>query len=143
MTLTVPELLDPRTLVPEETFNKIAEYVSRRMPCTLTYAERGVAECLAFMRLMAEHPGVEIAPSLAVDPFWHAFMLHSAEYAEFERQHAGGRRLSHAPHSPSDYTREESAAALERTSTLLKASGYQWDTEFWGGYATCGQGNTP
>lgn len=143
VTASVVQKSDPRNLVPAATFEKIAAYCERTQKITRTYAERGLAECLAFVYLIAENPDVEITPSLAVDPFWHAFMLHSAEYAAFEREHAGGRRLTHAPHQPSDYTPEESAAALERTRALLGRSGYQWDAEFWGGYGTCGQGNTP
>lgn len=143
MTLTTAELLDPRTLVPEETFDKIAAYCERTQKITRPYAERGLAECLVFLHLVAENPDREITPSLAVDPFQHAFMLHTAEFETFEREHAGGRHLHHAPRQPSDYTPEESAAALERTIVLLKGSGYQWDAEFWGGYGTCGQGNSP
>ena len=134
---------DPRDLTDPKTFERIVEYCERTMKVTRTYAERGVAECLVFMKAMADNPGVEIAPSLAADPFWHAWMLHSAPYQAFEEAHAGGRRLTHAPHSPADYTPEESAAALEHTIGLLDATGYAFDLEFWGGYATCSQGNSP
>jgi hypothetical protein len=135
---------DPRDLTDRETFEKIAAYCERTMKVTRTYAERGVAECLVFMKAMADNPGVaRISPSLAVDPFWHAWMLHSAQYQAFEEAHAGGRRLSHAPHSPADYTPEASEAALKHTIGLLDATGCAFDLEFWGGYATCGQGNSP
>ncbi|MGI5418840.1 hypothetical protein [Actinomadura luteofluorescens] len=50
---------------------------------TLAYAERMVEQMLVWLKAVTNNPQVRLAMDESVDPAWHAFILHSQDYAEF------------------------------------------------------------
>jgi hypothetical protein len=121
-------LKNPRQLVPERTFTRLVDYTVEHHRVTRTYAERMIGQALIFLKVIATNPGVRVVPDISVDPGWHAFLMHTRQYAEFEREHNDGNRLHHNPIMVEDI---KSGAAMERTIPLLWASGYAVDMEFW------------
>ena len=124
---------DPRKLVTPEVFSTVSTYVARHQEVTLAYAERMVAQMLVWMRAVADNPSARLAMDETVDPAWHAFMLHSQEYAAF-CDRLFGRYLHHVP--PVDGT-SHTDVEIDRTLPALRATGYQVDTEFWVGAKPC------
>lgn len=100
--------------------------------------ERGVNQMAAFLAatINAEE---KMAPSLRVDLFWHAFVLHTAQYAAFCAA-LGTDFIHHVPdrrgHNPA-----EGRAALARTRDTIRAAGFAIDPQFWpaDGAADCTQ----
>jgi hypothetical protein len=130
----------PRELVSEQTFAKLATYMVEHHRVTSAYAERVVEQTLIYLKAVADNPGVRLVPDVSVDPGWHAFLMHTIEYSEFEREHAAGTRLHHVPIMLEDI---KSGAAMERTIPLLYATGYTVDPEFWVTGESCCPPNPP
>ena len=131
---------DPRELVSGETFAKLVTYTVEHQRVTRTYAERMIEQALIYLKAVAQNPGVRIVPDVSVDPGWHAFLMHTQEYEQFERDHADGRRLHHVPIMLEDI---RSGAAMARTIPLLWATGYAVDPEFWLTGESCCPPNPP
>ncbi|AZK95657.1 MULTISPECIES: glycine-rich domain-containing protein [Streptomyces] len=100
--------------------------------------ERGVGQLVAFLATAAKTSG-RMTPSLRVDLFWHAFLLHSKPYAEFCAS-IGAGFIHHVPdrngHDP-----RAGRAAMARTRDTIRAAGHAVDPEFWpgDGAADCSQ----
>lgn len=124
---------DPRELVSPAVFYTLAAYVAQHQEVTLAYAERMVEQMLVWMKAVADNPSVRLAMDETVDPAWHAFMLHSQEYAAFCDQ-LFGRYLHHVPPAPGT---SHSDAEIDRTLPALHATGYPVDEEFWRGAKPC------
>ena len=95
-------------------------------------AERVMNEALGFLRLCAEDPAGRYVPSTAVDPGWHAFILHTREYAEF-CQRTAGRFLHHAP-----FDADADAADTRRTVDAMRRHGLAVDAALWERGGDCG-----
>ncbi|MGW7521331.1 glycine-rich domain-containing protein [Streptomyces sp. NPDC054796] len=99
---------------------------------------RGVDQMVAFLATAAHTTG-KMAPSLRVDLFWHAFVLHTKPYADF-CQALGAPFVHHVPdrggHDPA-----KGRAAMANTRDLLRVAGYETDPDFWPaeGSADCTQ----
>ncbi|MEU3656959.1 hypothetical protein AB0E67_29955 [Streptomyces sp. NPDC032161] len=100
--------------------------------------ERGVNQLVAFLASTA-NATEKMAPSLRVDLFWHAFVLHTAQYAAFCAA-LGTVFIHHVPdrhgHNPAD-----GRAVLTRTRDTIRAAGFEIDPEIWpaDGAADCTQ----
>nr|MDT0666353.1 hypothetical protein [Micromonospora sp. DSM 115978] len=81
---------------------------------------------LVFLQACADHPNARLRPSTAIDAGWHAFLLHTRDYASFCARLAG--RFIH--HEPAD---GDSAPAdtLAQTVEALRATGYDVDGKMW------------
>ncbi|MGA5562473.1 glycine-rich domain-containing protein [Streptomyces platensis] len=88
---------------------------------------RGVHQLVAFLAT-SSGADVPMAPSLRVDLFWHAFVLHTKPYADFCA--ALGGFIHHVPDRDSRAP-AEGRAALARTRNTISAAGYDLDPEFW------------
>jgi len=127
---------DPRGLLSSDVFELLVADIRRHHPVTRRYAERMMGQALVFLKangtMLQEARSdpsrwVRIAPSMAVDPAWHAFILRSQLYHTFCIEIAACY-MHHMPAMDEDL---RSGAALERTIPLLKATGYHVDMEFW------------
>ncbi|MGV9691093.1 glycine-rich domain-containing protein [Streptomyces sp. NPDC003444] len=100
---------------------------------------RGVDQLAAFLAVAATTPG-KVTPSLRVDLFWHAFVLHTKPYADFCAA-LGGGFIHHVPDRGSGHDPAEGRAAMRRTADLIREAGYRADPEFWplDGAADCTQ----
>ena len=132
-TLEAATAASSRELIERDTFDLLAQYVATHQEVTLAYAERMVEQMLVWMQAAAENPDVRLAMDETVDPAWHAFILHSQQYAEFcDRKF--GYYLHHVPPAPGTSHTE---AEVDRTLPALYATGYRVDEEFWVGKSPC------
>lgn len=136
VTTTQPNLHDLETLVPAELFARLSARVERDAKVGRDRAERIVRQTLAFLVACARNPEIPLAPSKAVDHGWHAFILHTREYAEFCDRLAG-RFVHHAPEDPGG-ERVDAVARNAATTEVMRRSGLPVDEELWdAGGADC------
>jgi hypothetical protein len=138
MTVTTaqPTRHDPETLVPAALFTKLVARVERDAKVDRERAERIMRQALAFLLACARNPETPLAPSREVDHGWHAFILHTREYADFCAQVAG-EFIHHAPEDP-DADRARAAARTEMTAEVIRRTGLPVDEELWpSGGAAC------
>lgn len=131
---------DPITLVDPEVTNRLIRRVTTDHPeIDQTTARRIVGQAAAFIAASGQHPGQSLAPSKLVDYGWHAFILHTVDYADFCQRVAG--HFVH--HVPTDGENEQepgaALAARERTVNAIQTAGYTVDAELWHSTADCNQ----
>ncbi|GAA3766700.1 glycine-rich domain-containing protein [Streptomyces chiangmaiensis] len=85
-----------------------------------------------------QQPGRSLAPSELVDHGWHAFILHTADYAQF-CERIVGRFVHHVPTDEDETLPGGPQATRERTLAAIAAAGYAVDAELWGASADCSQ----
>lgn len=129
-------------LVPDGLYRQLVTRVATEEGVPAEYAERVVTQAIYFLQVCALNPGARLAPSPAVDPGWHAFVLHTREYARFCEQLAG-RFIHHAPVDPEeeDGEDEHGVAAVTATVEAMRAAGLPVDDELWpvGAGGNCNQ----
>ncbi|MFD0688121.1 hypothetical protein [Actinomadura fibrosa] len=132
---TAAAVKDPRELVGVEVFDVLAAYVSKHDQVTLPYAEGVVGQTLVWLKACADNPRLRLAMSDSVDPGWHAFILHSQDYADF-CDRLFGRYFHHVPPAPGMYMNDD---CIARTLPALRATGYPVDETHWAGrlYPCC------
>jgi hypothetical protein len=80
-----------------------------------------------------------LAPSELVDAGWHAFILHTRDYADFCHRVAG-RYLHHVPTGGDPVKHGERAhATLSRTVEAIRNAGFVVDPDLWPANANCSQ----
>ena len=84
----------------------------------------------------ALHPGDHLSPSEMVDAGWHAFLLHTREYAEFCARVAG-RFIHHRPSGPGEA--RPAREAIGATIAAMRAAGLPVDAGLWVPKAKCSQ----
>ncbi len=138
MTVTTarPTRHDPGTLITAALFAKLAARVELDAKVDADLAERIVGQALVFLLACARSPETPLAPSREVDHGWHAFILHTREYAEF-CDRVAGRFIHHVPEEPGA-DRASAAARTDRTAEFIRDSGLPVDDELWpAGGAAC------
>jgi hypothetical protein len=127
---------DPRQLVPPDLFGRLVGRIARDERVSTEHAERVMTQALAFLQACALNPGAGLSPSRAVDVGWHAFVLHTREYAEF-CDRVAGRFIHHTPID--DSAADDSVTALVTTVVAMRAAGLPVDIELWVSSAECSQ----
>jgi hypothetical protein len=125
MTNVVTDRMTGRSLVSQELFERLAGRVAADEEVEPGLAERIVDQALAFLGACAIYHDVPLSPSRAVDPGWHAFVLHTRDYREFCHRFAG-RFIDHVP-----TTEASPGAVVDRTVDAIRAAGYQVDENLW------------
>jgi hypothetical protein len=123
----------PRDLISARMFNRIVARVMTDNGDDQPTAERITEQALAFLAACATNPDAGLAPSPEVDKGWHAFILHTADYAEFCDRVAD--RFIH--HLPDDSGEEESGAGIPATVAAMRALGLAVDAGLWGADGEC------
>lgn len=95
MSLTLLEQRTGRDLVDPALFDRLTTHVAVDAHTDTITAERIVDQALAFLAACAVTTS-PLSPSAAVDHGWHAFILHTREYAAFCNRVAG-RFIHHVP----------------------------------------------
>ncbi|MFH9012554.1 glycine-rich domain-containing protein [Streptomyces sp. NPDC017943] len=130
---------DPATLVDPEVTDRLARRITADHPeIAEATARRIVGQAAAFIAASGNQPGQALAPSKLVDVGWHAFILHTVDYARFCEQ-VVGRFVHHVPTEEDDETPDGAQATRERTLAAITAAGYAVDEELWPDMADCTQ----
>ncbi|NYI06898.1 glycine-rich domain-containing protein [Allostreptomyces psammosilenae] len=137
MTSSTTTLRTGRSLVPDGEFEQLVAFLTVDTGMTTEHAERVLDQGLAFLGAVAEHDGAPLVPSDAVDPGWHAMILHTAWYAGFCERIAG--RMIH--HNPTPGQGGRAADAIARTVEAIRKAGFRVDSKLWshepGGMLQC------
>jgi hypothetical protein len=128
-----------RSLVSAALFARLVDRIVAEVGLDHARATRVMDQALAFLATCAKSTTC-LAPSKQVDRGWHAFILHTREYAAFCERVAG--RFIH--HDPADETgnaegQGDAAPTATATATAIRAAGYTVDDEMWDSAAACGE----
>lgn len=123
-----------RELVSAPLFARLTRRVMADHGMDQTAAEQIMDQALAFLQACALNPAAGLAPSPEVDKGWHAFILHTADYAGF-CQRVAGRFIHHLPTEPGD--QDAGGAAIHATVTAMRAAGFPVNTALWPASADC------
>jgi hypothetical protein len=130
---------DPLTLVEPEVAARLVRRITADHPDIDTaIARRIVGQAAAFIAASGQQPGQSLVPSQLVDYGWHAFILHTVDYAAF-CQRVVGRFVHHVPTDEDEQMPGGLQAARERTLTAIRTAGYTVDEDLWGDAADCNQ----
>jgi hypothetical protein len=120
---------DPRCLIDPALFDRLTARITSEHGTTPEFSARVMEQALAYLRACAADPGAALAPSPSVDLGWHAFILHTREYAEFCHRVAG-RFIHHVPEGGAG-SPEASARPYATTTRAIRAAGLPVDDELW------------
>ncbi|MDP9950932.1 MULTISPECIES: hypothetical protein [Streptomyces] len=100
--------------------------------------ERGIRQVTAFLAVAASTTE-RMTPSLRVDLFWHALVLHTRHYAELCDELGGF--IHHTPDRGSGHSPVDGRLAMHRTAEMIRSAGFDVDPDFWpvNGAADCTQ----
>ncbi|MFI5800228.1 glycine-rich domain-containing protein [Streptomyces sp. NPDC051677] len=130
---------DPITLVGPQVADRLIRRITTDHPeIGASTARRIVGQAAAFIAASGQQPGSELAPSELVDYGWHAFILHTVDYADFCRR-VVGRFVHHVPTDEDEQIPGGAASARERSVAAIVAAGYTVDAELWQSTADCNQ----
>ncbi|GAB1516351.1 glycine-rich domain-containing protein [Actinophytocola sp. KF-1] len=120
-----------RALVPSMLFDRLVRRTVADDHLDQDLAERVVDQALAFLAACARNTSAPLAPSELVDLGWHAFLLHTRDYAGFCEDIAG-RFLHHVPIEPDAVGAPESARdTIRRTIEAIENAGFTVDPDLW------------
>jgi hypothetical protein len=136
VTTTAERATTPRELIDHVLFSRLARRVMADEGLGRDIAERVVEQALAFLAACARFPGARLSPSEQVDAGWHAFILHTAEYADFCTRVAG-RFIHHRPSAPGEAP--PAREAIGATIAAMRAAGVTVDPGLWVPTAECSQ----
>ncbi|MGW0820152.1 glycine-rich domain-containing protein [Streptomyces sp. NPDC002845] len=130
---------DPATLVDPVVTDRLVRRITVDHPgIDEATARRIVGQAAGFVAASGRQPGQMLSPSRMVDIGWHAFILHTVDYADF-CQRVVGHFVHHVPTGEDEDPVGGAAAARERTLAAIHAAGYMVDPELWGEAADCNQ----
>lgn len=131
---TAPRPVLHRATITAELFGRLAYRVQEDEHTDPDTAARIVGQALEFLRACALNPDARLTPSKAVDAGWHAFILHTADYAEFCDRIAG-RFIHHRPAAPGEH--DGGPEAIGETIAAMRAAGLTVDPDLWIAGAKC------
>jgi hypothetical protein len=126
----------PRELISPGLFSKLTHRVMADAGRDHDTSERIVEQALIFLVACARYPDGHLSPSETVDAGWHAFILHTADYAEFCDRIAG-RFIHHRPSDPG--TAAAGQQAIGVTIAAMRDAGLPVDPGLWVPRAECSQ----
>ncbi|MET9123036.1 hypothetical protein [Streptomyces sp. NPDC004528] len=129
---------DPITLVERDVADRLTRRVTADHPeISASTARRIVGQAAAFIAASGQQHTRELAPSKLVDYGWHAFILHTVDYAAF-CQKVVGRFVHHVP-TDDGQAAADAGQMRERTLAAITAAGFTIDPELWPDMADCTQ----
>ncbi len=138
MTATMSSLRDGRTLVPEALFDRLSRYIADNEMMEIPAAEAIMSNALSFLAACAVNHETPLSPSTQVDIGWHAFVLHTLDYAKF-CERVAGRFIHHVPTDDKTATNGVSRTQVNQTMQAIKAAGFATDAELWLTDGRCSQ----
>ena len=138
MTTAVSALRAGRTLVSDELFTRLTRRIAADEGVRLAEAEQIMSDALAFLAACAARHGAPLSPSARVDIGWHAFILHTRDYAEFCDRIAG-RFLHHVPAEGDTAADSDLFHQVNRTMQAIIEAGFAVSPGLWLDDAKCTQ----
>lgn len=142
MTITLDrptETTNPLTLLDTDLADRLTRRITTDHPhIDQATASRIVGQAAAFIAASGRQLGQSLAPSKLVDYGWHAFILHTVDYAAFCQQTVG-RFVHHVPTDEDETLPGGKQATRERTLAAITAAGYTVDAELWQTTGDCSQ----
>jgi hypothetical protein len=146
--MTTPLLEQPGTsgdrsngeaLIPPSLFARLVRRIVTDDGLDHDLAGRIVDQALVFLAACARNTSAPLAPSELVDLGWHAFLLHTQDYADFCHNLAG-RFLHHVPVEPdaAGATSKTAREMLSRTVAAIESAGFTIDPALWPHASTAG-----
>ncbi|MFF3884002.1 glycine-rich domain-containing protein [Streptomyces sp. NPDC001914] len=133
------DLTEPTTLLLPEVAGQLINRITTDHPeISVDLARRIVGQTAAFIAASGRQPGQSLAPSALVDIGWHAFLLHTVDYAAF-CERVVGRFVHHVPTDDGQEAAGEVQQTRKRTIAAIEAAGYAVDSELWPDMADCTQ----
>ncbi|WP_262700473.1 MULTISPECIES: glycine-rich domain-containing protein [Streptomyces] len=129
---------EPRALLSAALLDRLATRIVKDHDIAPSLAERIAAQTAAFLATCANNTDQPLVPSKAIDIGWHAFILHTRDYADF-CQRVAGHFIHHVPTDPAEGEHGVASAARQRTLDAIAAAGYAVDTDLWPEAADCSQ----
>jgi hypothetical protein len=126
----------PRELIAPGLFSELTYRVATVDGHDQDTAERIVEQALTFLVACARYPDGHLSPSETVDAGWHAFILHTADYAEF-CERVAGRFIHHRPGNPSGVASGQQTIGV--TIAAIRDAGLHVDPDLWVPRAECSQ----
>lgn len=132
MTTAITERATGRSLLTPDLFERLVRRIESEEKLGHDLAVRIVDQALAFLAASATNTGAPLAPSQLVDIGWHAFLLHTRDYAEF-CERVAKRFLHHVPTDEDDPSANGEAAdgAVARAVTAIETAGFAVDADLW------------
>ncbi|MYS79789.1 glycine-rich domain-containing protein [Embleya scabrispora] len=129
MTSTVTPSAATGVRIPEAVRARlIARIRADRPEITTELADRIVSGTAVFLTVAAANPEAPMTPSALVDVGWHAWVLHTVDYAKFCDRI--GRFVHHVPDTM-PRTMAHGRVGVTSTVEVIKAAGYPVDAELW------------
>ncbi|MGC4983950.1 glycine-rich domain-containing protein [Streptomyces sp. DT193] len=133
------DLTDPLTLVVPEVADRLVRRITTEHPeIGAETARRIVGQTAAFVAASGQHPSQSLAPSALVDYGWHAFILHTVDYAVF-CERVVGRFVHHVPTEDGEDSADEAQETRQRTLGAITSAGFSIDPDLWPDMAECTQ----
>lgn len=130
--------VDVRQLIAPDLFDRLASGIAQTHGLPDAQGERIMEQTLAFLYACTAMPGAALTPSPQVDLGWHAFVLHTREYADFCHKLAG-RFIHHVPDEPGVVDRDGRLQQLGATMAAMRKAGVRVDADLWLLPAECSQ----
>lgn len=139
MTATISEApvgveLTHKGLISDQDWERLVGYIVKEKDMERALAERILDQALGFLHLVALSPGRTFCPSETVDIGWHAFLLHTREYAAF-CERVNGQFIHHNPTDLDIIVPRTGGAAA--TVGAMKTKGLAVDEMLWAVVGDC------
>jgi anti-sigma regulatory factor (Ser/Thr protein kinase) len=135
-TIPTGKVTCPRESITPDLFSKLTYRVRTDDGYDVDTAGRIVEQALAFLLACARHPDSHLSPSGMVDAGWHAFILHTFDYAAF-CDRVAGRLIHHRPNGAGEAESEQQAIGI--TIAAMRDAGLPVDPDLWVPRAECSQ----
>ncbi|MGV9311750.1 glycine-rich domain-containing protein [Streptomyces sp. NPDC003691] len=120
-----------RDLVGPGLFERLAAFCAEEYGMERVVADAVMDQAMAFVYVVGSERAYDLAPSRLVDPGWHAFMLHTQEYADWCRNRFG----FFVHHEPNSTVRTPDL--MVSVAGRIRAAGFEVDERLWGTTAEC------
>lgn len=138
MTATFTSLREGRTLISKALFDRLSAYIADNEIIGVAAAECVMSDTLGFLAACAANHDAPLSPSTQIDIGWHAFVLHTRDYAEFCDTIAG-RFIHHVPTDKAITTEGHRFAGMTTTTQAINMAGFTFDPTLWFNEGQCSQ----
>jgi hypothetical protein len=132
-TAVLPRLVRPYLgleLISEELQTRLVNRIAKDHALTLDEATYILDATLGYLKLCADYPETDFAPSRLVDIGWHTFLLYTLEYREF-CERVAGYFIDHEPSDRLDSRLSPIMRGRGSAVSFMRNSGIVFDPAMW------------